>query len=446
MSSKRLSKKLSRLTSPGAGGTRRVASSPPGDEAREPPASLEDPQEERTRSLRERMIQLRRGRKSQQRVAPKTTPEGVPGVGRETPHGVVQVVETRLGSVHRHGSVAVAGALRATGAVVSRLALDQELGGFDPQRALFLDTETTGLAGGAGTVPFLVGVGFFEGESFRVEQLLLRELGSEKPLLRCLGERIAAASSVVSFNGKSYDWPLLRTRFVMNRLTPPALPPHLDLLHSARRVFRHQLSEMRLTTLEREVLGYHREGDIPGADIPKRYFDYLQSGDGGLLEDIVRHNADDVVAMAALLGVLQGVMEGPEATADPRIKLAVAQLQVRVHDPGQALEFVEEICAGEAAAPWKWEALLLGATVLRREKRWDACEGVLLRALELEGITVAERSRAHLMLAKLYEHHKRDFRGALKHAPLAAGAEEAAGVLKRLNRLEGRLERAGSAE
>ncbi|MED5464989.1 MAG: ribonuclease H-like domain-containing protein [Myxococcota bacterium] len=446
MSKKRLSKKLSRLTSAGAGGARRVTSSPSGDEVRDPPASLEDPQEARMRSLRERMIQLRRGRKNQKRVARKNAPQDVPGVGRETVHGVVQVVETTHEAAHRHGEVAVGGALRVCGSVVSRLALDEQLADFDPRRALFLDTETTGLAGGSGTVPFLVGVGFFEGESFRVEQLLLRELGAEKPLLRWLGERIAASSSVVSFNGKSYDWPLLRTRFVMNRLPPPTLPPHLDLLHSARRVFRHQLSEMRLTTLEREVLGYHRQGDIPGAEIPKRYFDYLESGEGGLLEDIVRHNADDVVAMAALLGVLQGVMEAPEAGADPRVKLAVAQLQVRAHEPAQALEFVEAICASEAETPWKWEALLLGATVLRREKRWDACEGVLLRALELAGVAAGERSRAHLMLAKLYEHQKKDFQGALEHASLAEGAEEAAGVLKRLKRLEGRLESAASAK
>ena len=105
---------------------------------------------------------------------------------------------------------------------------------------LFLDTETTGLAGGTGTVPFLVGLAWFEGRSLRVHQLFLRRLGEEAPMLRVLAERMAEPPAWSTYNGKSFDWPLLRTRFVLNRVPTPAELPHLDLLHCARRVFKHR--------------------------------------------------------------------------------------------------------------------------------------------------------------------------------------------------------------
>ena len=123
---------------------------------------------------------------------------------------------------------------------MASLALDPRLAGVDFRRVLYLDTETTGLAGGTGTVPFLVGLAWFEERSLRVHQLFLRRLGEEAPMLRVLAERMAESSCLVTFNGKSFDWPLLRTRFVLNRVPVPAELPHLDLLHCARRVFKHR--------------------------------------------------------------------------------------------------------------------------------------------------------------------------------------------------------------
>src|SRR5690606_10056066 len=146
-----------------------------------------------------------------------------------------------------------------------------ELAACDPRRALYLDTETTGLAGGAGTVAFLVGLSFLEDGDLVTEQFLLRRMGEEAAIVARLSERIEQASMLVSFNGKSFDVPLLRTRAVMSRM--PALPerPHLDLVHVARRLHKRRLGSCNLTTIEQRILGFRRQGDIPSSEIAPRY-------------------------------------------------------------------------------------------------------------------------------------------------------------------------------
>src|SRR5262245_46466839 len=200
-------------------------------------------------------------------AAPEPSPAGGGGIGipEPTANGVLHVTRRHYGPEHRHGHVQVSSALAAHPEHVAALALDPSLVSVSLERALLLDTETTGLAGGAGTLPFLIGLGWFEpGGKVSLEQLVLARPGEERPMLARLSERLAAASCIVSFNGKSYDWPLLRTRFVMNRMPVPAPPPHLDLLHCARRVFRYRCESARLTELEAAVVGHLRRGDVPG--------------------------------------------------------------------------------------------------------------------------------------------------------------------------------------
>lgn len=430
MAPRRLKGKLSRLNARGLNS----GASEGGSDALSPSSGGSgDARDARWADLRERMGQLRRGRRT---GGGRRPPKNLPGERVEGPEGAVQRVATLFDAGHHHGSAPVWDGLKASGEVVSRLALDDGLRGFVPETALFIDTETTGLAGGAGTLPFVVGLGFYDSGSFQVEQLLLPEPGSEAPVLRRVAERMASASALVSFNGKSYDWPLLRTRFVLNRLPVPQVPPHLDLLHAARRVFKHQLAETRLTSLERDVLGYHRRGDIPGSEIPGRYFEYLRKGDGTLLEDIVVHNRDDIVAMAALLGVLSGLMAGPDPGGDPRVQLALAQLEVRGGEPGRALAYVEGVDTWGAEPGWKLRAFLLGAQVLRRGKEYRLAEDLLLRAVALPDLTDGARGPAHLMLAKLYEHKLGDLEAALAHAERIVGED---GLSKRLTRLRRRL-------
>lgn len=199
---------------------------------------------------------------------------------------------------------------RVTPQGVRRLGLD--LPSFDPSRALFLDSETTGLRG-AGTVAFLVGLGWLEGEDFVVRQLLMRDYPEEAHLLEQVADALDRFDCVVSFNGKSFDLPLLKDRFTMARLRGRWHElPQLDLLHAARRTWKLRLGACTLCALEEKVLGTPRVDDLPSAQVPERYFQYIKCRDLSLLDGVLRHNAQDIRTLCALLFRLLDIYERPE--------------------------------------------------------------------------------------------------------------------------------------
>ena len=181
-----------------------------------------------------------------------------------------------------------------------------------PEDFLFLDTETTGLSHGAGTVAFLVGVGVIEDGGLTVRQYLMRDYDEEGFVLRRTLRDLDACGVLVTFNGRSFDMPLLETRFVMQRMrTDTAEIPHADLLHTARRVWKLRLKRCNLASLEELIFHEPREDDLPGAEVPQRYFDYLKRHDFSLLEDVLRHNAQDIASLARLLFALGRLHENP---------------------------------------------------------------------------------------------------------------------------------------
>jgi uncharacterized protein YprB with RNaseH-like and TPR domain len=241
----------------------------------------------------------------------------LPFATEPTPLGPLHVRTQRLALTHRTGRAPVAGARHASAQLLALLALDPALAACDPGGALYLDTETTGLAGGAGTVAFLVGLAWWDQGSLVLEQLLVRALGEEAPMLERVRERLAAASLLVTFNGKSFDMPLLRTRFVMARMPVPEAPPHLDLLHVARRVHRGRAGRgCRLVALERDVLGFERLDDVESGDVSACYLHFLHTGDARALLGVIEHNAWDVVAMAALVGLYGAPLHDDLAAED----------------------------------------------------------------------------------------------------------------------------------
>src|SRR5258706_6794404 len=176
----------------------------------------------------------------------------------------------------------------------------------DPEKWLFLDTETTGLAGGTGTYAFLVGLAWWDAGGLQVEQFFMRDFSEEHSLLHELSARLAKRPVLVTFNGKSFDWPLLESRFTMTRsIAVPKLAAHLDLLHPARALWKLRLGSVRLVELERHVLdaprlGWRRDDDVASALIPQLYFDYLRGGPAEPLAGVVRHNQMDLRGLAAL--------------------------------------------------------------------------------------------------------------------------------------------------
>ncbi|HKV60587.1 MAG TPA: ribonuclease H-like domain-containing protein [Candidatus Acidoferrum sp.] len=184
----------------------------------------------------------------------------------------------------------------------------------DPEKWLFLDTETTGLAGGTGTYAFLIGIAWWDAGGLQVEQFFMRDFTEEHSLLQELSQRIAERPVLVTFNGKTFDWPLLENRFTMTRsIAVPKLSAHLDLLHPARALWKLRLGSVRLVELERHVLdaprlGWHREDDVSSALIPQFYFDYLRGGLAEPLAGVVRHNQMDLRGLAALFGKINEML------------------------------------------------------------------------------------------------------------------------------------------
>jgi len=189
----------------------------------------------------------------------------------------------------------------------------------DPSKWLFLDTETTGLAGGTGTYAFLIGVAWWDSGGLQVEQFFMRDFTEEYSLLQELATRVIERPLLLTFNGKSFDWPLLENRFAMTRaIAAPKLAAHLDLLHPARALWKLRLGSVRLVELERCVLdsarlGWRREDDLESALIPQYYFDYLRGGPAQPLAGIVRHNQMDLRGLAALFGKINSMLSGSES-------------------------------------------------------------------------------------------------------------------------------------
>ncbi len=367
-------------------------------------------------------------------LASAPPPEPLPGTIEETPTGPLHRVARYLEPAHCHGRTPIAGAITVAARSLAALALDESLSGVDPSRMLFLDTETTGLSGGTGTLPFLIGLAWFEDQSLCLEQLLLRKPGEERPMLERLAARMESASAIVTYNGKSFDWPLLRTRAVMNRVPVPAPAAHLDLLHCARRVFGPRLKEVRLVQMEAEVLGLRREHDIDGAEIPMRFWDFVRGADGSTLTPVIEHNANDLVALAALVVALAERWDGVLPHHAPEDRLAVARVAFRHGDHPRALERARSAADAGGTARVTTEALVLGAHAARKTDARRVEESMLLEALA--HAVGDERAGVHLALAKLYEHTFKDFERALTHLAQAAEAEDGEAIARRRARIE----------
>ncbi len=360
----------------------------------------------------------------------------------ETDEGSVVVVSRAYALTHRHGGE-VLGDLRAAPLpLLARAArVDGELGA--AEGLLFLDTETTGLAGGTGTYAFLVGVAYLEGTRLVVKQYFMRDFDDEPALLTALEPLLARARAVVTFNGAGFDLPLLETRFVLARRRWPMSLPHLDLLRPARRVWTGWLADCRLSTLESDVLGLTREDDVPGAMIPLLYFDYLRSRRAAPLRRVFEHNRSDVLSLVALVSWFGRALAG-ESPVRPEELAGLGRLWEPVDLERGLACYRAALEAGLPESVARWARLRL-AWWEKRAARWEAAR------------TLWEAARGHRVfdprpweeLAKYHEHRARDLATARAVVTDALGLARAAGAAARvldafayrLARLNRRLER-----
>ncbi len=381
-------------------------------------------------------------RRIETRQPPRTAREPIErvvgGAVVDTGAGCLLVVRHEYPLGHRHGRMPLDGLARVPMDLLGRL-VRLEAPPPDPNRLLFLDTETTGLAGGTGTYAFLVGAGWREDDHFVVTQYFMRDLDEEPALLAALAPVLERAAALVTFNGGGFDLPLLETRFVLGRRRWPALLPHLDLLRPARTVWTACYDDCRLATLERAVLGLARESDVPGGLIPSLYFDWLRLRRASPLARVFAHNRDDVLSLAALLSwFAEALGEAPSLSAGEWAGLGrlweVVDLDRALRCYRTALEcglHGEHGHVVRLRLAW-WE---------KRASRWEAaCE--LWETAARHG---AFDPRPWEELAKFHEHRRRDFATAHSVVSAAIGLARASGVAARVldafdHRL-GRIER-----
>jgi len=280
----------------------------------------------------------------------------------------------------------------------------------DPRQWLFLDTETTGISGGTGTYPFLIGIAWYDAGGLEVEQFFMREHSEEHPVLTALAERMAERRVLVTFNGKSFDWPLLETRYNMTRkIRVPSPRAHLDFLHPARNLWRLRLGSARLPELERHVLGWNRGADIISEFIPQIYFDYLRGGSPDPLVPIFYHNQMDLRGLAGLASRTLAILSNPEQHGQDALELfGVSRICERRGETARAKKLYARSIAAELPEDTSLAAHRFLARIAKREGDHAlACELWEKLIAEKTASTSREAFEAYEQLAIHYERRAR---------------------------------------
>jgi len=325
-----------------------------------------------------------------------------------------------------------------------------------PESLLFLDTETTGLSGGVGTMAFLVGAGYFKEDSFIIEQLFARDFREERAALIYLKNLTRSFTTLVSFNGKSFDWPLLVNRWIFNRITEPDhLKSHLDLLYLSRRLWRRTIGECTLGNIEKKILDVRRQGDVPGYLVPQLYFEFLRTRDARPLGKVFHHNRLDILSLVTLLALQLDILDGqaPDVLVD---HVSLGKLFLQIKEEALSLSYLENRHEQIQQSEFLQEVNLFLARLYKRQ-------GDLGKARSLWTSIMATgqfQLEAYEELAKCYEHIDRDYENALKVCLAAkerirflesigrypVSTAEKSGLEHRINRLEKKLILKGKKE
>ena len=326
---------------------------------------------------------------------------------------------------------------------------------------LFIDLETTGLFGGAGTQAFLIGCAAIDADAIRIRQFLLPGFEHERAVLAELKTWAASHGAIVSYNGRTFDVPLVETRFMFHRLPCPLDGlPHLDMLHAARRLWRRRPAtagpdpddeSCSLAVLEKHIAGVHRVGDVPGYEIPSRFFRFVRDGDARPLEAVLEHNRLDLLSLAAVLArAITLIIRGPDAAATAQEAYGLARVYERAgaHDNAEAsllrtIDFARRVGVEPEVHA---DALRRLAWLRRRARRLHEAADVWRELVSLPRCAASLRREATEALAIHHEHRSKDLDAARQHTLelLADHSANPARVRHRLERLERKLERRGA--
>ncbi len=367
--------------------------------------------------------------------------EWMPGEEVETALGKHYETETFYARHRRHGSADI-GALAELPENLLETLSDGAVRGVPPHEWAFLDTETTGLAGGTGTCAFLVGVGRITPEGFRVRQFFMRDYGEEASSLDALTRFLEPFRVLITYNGRSFDQPLLETRYRMNRARPPFERfVHFDLLYGARRLWKLRFDSCRLVDLENGILGVERHGDAPGALIPYLYFEYLRTQEIARLVPVFHHNATDILTLACLTGIVPLAFNDP-SNAPVRHGAEMAALARWLREAGELEQARILFRRAIAAGPKTLKDELLFRTLwdLAALERKLECDAAALEIWnDLAGCKNPFRAKAYEELAKYFEHTAKDYARALDFTRAALELDDSEEVRKREQRLVTRV-------
>ena len=323
------------------------------------------------------------------------------------------LTEERFVAKYRHGVNPVAGLLDCSIESAAQVGQEPALSGLSFRDLLFIDTETTGLSGGAGTLAFMVGIGFFDGDDFIVQQYFLRSPGDEPAMLSAMADLFSNHAGLVTFNGRSFDMPLLESRYLLNRQRPPFLGfPHLDLLHPSRRLWRNVLDSCRLVALESDVMNITRDqADVPSGIIPLIYRDYLQTGNGLEMQRIFYHNQIDILSLVTLTERLLRIYSTPAGESLLGLEwLALA----RWYEQAQQIEAAEtayrQAIQSDLSQEAFMQALFRLGWLLKRAGRFEEAATLWqqLAVVEMDEI------QGHVELAKYHEWRTGDLQQAVE--------------------------------
>jgi uncharacterized protein YprB with RNaseH-like and TPR domain len=372
-------------------------------------------QESDSSELRRRLRRLGR----RKRASPRKTPPAIngtaglpPGEVLQTPHGETYRITRSFALEHVHGAGKLCDLLAHQAQLAGDVAGQAELGEFSIDQFAFLDTETTGLSGGAGTLVFLVGVGAFTDGGFRLHQYFLRDPGEEPALLHALQEDLEAARGFVTFNGRAFDIPLLEMRYVIGLQRRWALGsyPHLDLLFPARRLWQRMLPDCTLSTLERDICGVKRTGeDVPGSEIPSLYMEFLRTGDATDMHRVIYHNEIDVLSLVTLASQ---ILDRYSSDDLDRLAAPEALAVARWHQLGGRSKHADQAYTQARSASVRGirlDAIRYQTIHLKREGRHEEA----LEAWRAWCDISPDDPRPCIELAKYYEWHAKDLEQAL---------------------------------
>jgi len=355
-----------------------------------------------------------------------------------TPAGEHFETEKLFERHRRHGSMDISSLYELPPDLLEPLS-EGAIASSHPTKWAFLDTETTGLAGGTGTYAFLIGVGSIETDGFRLRQFFMRDYGEEPSLLHRLSEHLAQFDVLITYNGKTYDQPLLETRFRMARARHPFLRlEHLDLLFGARRLWKLRLESCRLVDLENQILGVERQGDLPGAMIPYYYFEYLRTQQAFRLVPLFHHNAIDILSLACLTAIVPFAFRAPEQTvvrhgAD---LIGLARWLMRAGRGEEALRLLRRAVDIGLPDDLLFRTLWDIGTAEKRLGRLDAALEVFT---DLAASRNPYRVRAMRELAIHFEHRERNYAMALEMTRGARALEDTPEIRRREERLRQRV-------